>query len=547
VAGPVLINIDAGRTSRPRPRRPGSERRITVVAIALAGAFVALAILSAVVSVPALGVWLPVHLLLAGGAATAIAGVMPFFSSAVANAPPAPGLLRMLGVLGVAAGAALVAGGRLVSPGLAQDGWLAGIGGLVFTGGLLAVAGATLLPLRSALGGRRMVVGVVYGMALVNVIIGATLASLLLLGWLPAAQAWPALKPAHAWLNVFGFVSLVIAGSLLHLMPTVVGARIGRSGAAQVVVVAITSGPLLCAAGFILESHIAAVAGAVLLLIGAAALAAHGYDVVRRAARWTTDPGWHRFTTWSLVMGLAWFVVGSAIAAWLVIDGGAGPAGWRMGPLMAPIGIGWVAQVLIGAWSHLVPAVGPGSPQRHAAQRRRLGPTRQRAPDRPQRRRGARCRQRRERRAACRTGRPGARRPGARRRAGAAPHRLGSQGVRNGLCHCYAALMNEPKNVTPGREGEGERADWSGWSMPARGRGIPWLGILLVLVGLALLIQYFVPTLSAGTLVLLAIATAFIAAWLIGGSRLAMIPGLLILGLGVAELIEDLASAWTGR
>jgi nitrite reductase (NO-forming) len=70
---------------------------------------------------------------------------------------------------------------------------------------------------------------------------------------------------------------------------------------------------------------------------------------------------------------MAWFVVGSAVAAWIVAAGGAGAAGWRMGPLIAPIGLGWIAQVLIGAWSHLVPAVGPGGPERHAAQRRVLG------------------------------------------------------------------------------------------------------------------------------------------------------------------------------
>ncbi len=103
--------------------------------------------------------------------------------------------------------------------------------------------------------------------------------------------------------------------------------------------------------------------------------------------------------------------------------------------------------------------------------------------------------------------------------------------------------MNEPKNVTPGWGDEGDSREGSNWSWDARGRGrgFPWLGVLLVLVGIALLVGYFVPGLSAGTLVLLAIATAFLAAWLIGGAWLAMVPGLLVLGLGVAELIEDMA------
>jgi hypothetical protein len=102
--------------------------------------------------------------------------------------------------------------------------------------------------------------------------------------------------------------------------------------------------------------------------------------------------------------------------------------------------------------------------------------------------------------------------------------------------------VNEPRNVTPGWRDEGDRQDWSklGWDGPGR-RGFPWLGVLLVLVGIALLVQYFLPNVSAGTVTFLAIATAFLAAWLIGRVWVAMVPGLIVLGLAVAELIEDLA------
>ena len=113
--------------------------------------------------------------------------------------------------------------------------------------------------------------------------------------------------------------------------------------------------------------------------------------------------------------------------------------------------------------------------------------------------------------------------------------------------------MSEPRNVTPGHE-EGsdefraryyteraEEPEWMAWKWANRGRGFPWLGVLLVLIGLALLVQYFVAAVSAGTLVLLAIGIAFLAGWLIGGSRFSMIPGVLVTALGVAELIEDLA------
>lgn len=112
--------------------------------------------------------------------------------------------------------------------------------------------------------------------------------------------------------------------------------------------------------------------------------------------------------------------------------------------------------------------------------------------------------------------------------------------------------MNEPRNVTPGqnegdefraryRQERAEEPEWMAWRWANRGRAFPWLGVLLVLIGLALLAQYLFPQVSAGTLVLLAIGLAFMAGWLFGGSWFSMIPGVLVASLGTAELIEDLA------
>jgi hypothetical protein len=41
--------------------------------------------------------------------------------------------------------------------------------------------------------------------------------------------------------------------------------------------------------------------------------------------------------------------------------------------ITAPLVLGWIAQVLVGAWTQLVPAIGPGDQVAHAAQRRLLG------------------------------------------------------------------------------------------------------------------------------------------------------------------------------
>jgi hypothetical protein len=111
--------------------------------------------------------------------------------------------------------------------------------------------------------------------------------------------------------------------------------------------------------------------------------------------------------------------------------------------------------------------------------------------------------------------------------------------------------MNEPRNVTPDdarpdefhRNYYNERAEgpeWAAWSWGRRGWSFPWLGVLLVLVGAGLLIQYFVPGVSAGALVLAALGLVFIAAWVFGRSRWAVVPGLLILALATAGLAREL-------
>lgn len=104
--------------------------------------------------------------------------------------------------------------------------------------------------------------------------------------------------------------------------------------------------------------------------------------------------------------------------------------------------------------------------------------------------------------------------------------------------------MTAPRNVTPGFEDPQPRGtdtpDWLGWSWTTRGRSFPWLGVLLVVVGAGLLIEYLVPGISVATLVLIALAAVFLYGWLMGGSYFAAIPGLLIGAAAVARLIDEL-------
>ena len=202
---------------------------------------------------------------------------------------------------------------------------------------------------------------------------GVVLATAMLAGYGPIIDRWALLKPAHAWLNVFGFLSVVIATSLIHLAPTVAGSRIRPRASAIVAIAALLVGAPVVALGFAFGSDVVARLGAGIELVGALALAAHGLAVRRDRGRWTTDPRWHRMAAWSITAAPLWFVVAVAIAAGRILLLGAVPAAWSIELLAVPLVLGWFVQVLIGSWTHLVPAIGPGDQPAHAAQRAALG------------------------------------------------------------------------------------------------------------------------------------------------------------------------------
>jgi nitrite reductase (NO-forming) len=349
------------------------DRRITFGGLALAAGFVLASLLAATLGAlwGATGLaagWLPLHLLLAGAAGTAISAVLPFFTTALAAAAPAPAWLRAIGIGGVALGAAIVSASVAVGAGWIGQG--AAVGYLV---GLAAVAVAAVAPLRSGLGTRRALVERAYVAGIAQVAISVTIASAFLAGWAPVVERWAWLKPAHGWLNVVGFLSVVMVATLVHLGPTIEGGRIQPRRSAAGAVVGLAVGAPLVALGYALQADQVARAGAVAVMVGAAAVAVHMVAVARDHGRWTTDAAWHRFTRFSLRAGSVWFAVAVTVAAVRVLWLGADPAAWALDLVAVPLAIGWVLQVLMGSWSHLIPSIGPGEPVAHARQRRILG------------------------------------------------------------------------------------------------------------------------------------------------------------------------------
>lgn len=345
------------------------DRRITMAGLLIAAGFVGLATLGAAhLAFGRTGLWIPLHLALAGAASTAVASVLPFFTTALAAAPPADPGLRAAAIGAIAVGALLAS---IAVPMSVTS--LAVLGGMTFVGGIVLVAIAAIRPLRHGLGIRRPLIEVAYGLALTQVALGALLATAFVAGVGAVAANWALLKPAHAWLNVFGFLAVVIAATLVHLAPTVVGGRIKARRSAIIGIGGLAAGPPLVAVGMAFALDPIARIGAATEIVGSVALVVHAVVVLRDRGRWTTDRDWHRFTTWSLSAAPIWLLVTTAMAAGSVLRFGAAPAAWSVSAIATPLTIGFVGQVLIGSWSHLVPAVGPGSQAAHAEQRAVLG------------------------------------------------------------------------------------------------------------------------------------------------------------------------------
>ena len=375
-ASPALASFGGPRPGapfQPGPRR-ADDRRVAVASLAVAAGFLGLAVIAVIVR-PIVGAsaapWLPLHLALAGGATTAIAGVMPFFVAALTAGRPAPMGLRVAAVALVATGA-LAVSVRGVVPSIE---WMPPVGGLVYLAGIGATALAVRRSGRAGLMARRPVVTLGYMAALANVAIGASLGILAAAGWAPVLERWASLRPAHAWTNVIGFVSVVIVATLLHFLPTVLGTRIVPRRAAIVAVLAIAMGSPIVVVGLVAGWGAVAGGGAALTLVGAGALAVEAGRMVRARGRWTTDPGWHLLAEGGLLAGVAWFCVGASLASGRVVLAGWGLAAdaWSTPLVGAALVLGWIVQVLIASWTHVLPSIGPGGPPEHSRQRAILG------------------------------------------------------------------------------------------------------------------------------------------------------------------------------
>ena len=210
--------------------------------------------------------------------------------------------------------------------------------------------------LRRALPGRFRVTVRYYLAAAACVPVGATLGAWLARG-LDDEQHGGVLV-AHSMVMVLGWIGLTVTGTLVTLWPTMLRTRMdarAESLARQALPVLVTAIAVL-ATGAALGSRPAALAG----LVGyAAGLVWWGRALVGPARQAPPKV----FATWSVSAALGWAVVALALVGWRL----ATSPSWATladgyGTVAAVVVVGFAAQLLFGALSHLIPSVLGGGP-----------------------------------------------------------------------------------------------------------------------------------------------------------------------------------------
>jgi len=341
------VTIEVGRTP---PGRATWHRRTGLVPLAYLAAMVAVGLAHPVVPQSR---WLLIHLLLLGAVANAILIWGAHFTAAILRTPgPARRRGEAVRLMVLNAGVLTVLAGGSFGPA-----WLGVPGAAVVFTAVTAHLWVLAVRLRQALPARFAVTVHYYLAACVALLAGIPAGALMLL--LDDAKR-PRLLLFHAHLNLLGFVTLTVLGTLLTLWPTVLRTRMveGAARAATRALPLSLAGLALLGVGTLAWWPVPAAAGLAGLAAAVIEMAIPSIATARQR-----PPA--SFATWSIAAGLGWLLValaGDAVA--LLSAPSAAVAADRFDTIVVPLGGGFVAQVLLGALSYLLPMALGGGPAR---------------------------------------------------------------------------------------------------------------------------------------------------------------------------------------
>jgi nitrite reductase (NO-forming) len=302
--------------------------------------------------------WLALHLLVLGAATNAVFVWSRFFAEALLHARPGStrsAVMRLVLLnVGVAAVLAGVAGGLVA---VAVTG-----AALVVSAVIAHVASLLRMVWSSPLAGPLAVVAWYYVAAGTALAAGGTLGGVMAAGSARSPAVDDALVLAHAQVNLLGWLGLAIIGTEFMLWPMVLRTRMSQdapraarrvlaltAGGLSVTVATLLASPYLSVMRWLAAAGMAAyLAGAVLALVPA------------RREMLVKPP--RTAAAWALLAGTVWLI--SALAADTVaLAAGLQEADRMLDRLLMPVlGIGVVAQILIGALTFLLPVTVGGGP-----------------------------------------------------------------------------------------------------------------------------------------------------------------------------------------
>lgn len=295
--------------------------------------------------------WLMIHLLLLGAAGHSILVWSRYFADTLARLPATPRreqsqrlVVFNLGVL-------------VVATGIVTDVWPLVVAGAVAVVAAVLWHVATIVRgLRGALASRFSFTLHFYVAAGLLLPVGVTLGT-----WLATNPGEPVetrLRLAHASINVLGWIGLTVLGTILTLGPTMLRTRIveGAEARTRRALLVLLGGIAVIVAATLVDVVPLVAAGLAVYAFGAG-MVAWGVVQAGRAKPPTSFP------TWSLAAGIAWLL---ALLLWtaarVALAGTWAEAGDVFDAVVPYLAAGFVAQVLLGALSYLVPVVMGGGP-----------------------------------------------------------------------------------------------------------------------------------------------------------------------------------------
>lgn len=303
-------------------------------------------------SIPA-SVWLMVHVMLLGAATNAIVIWSAHFSAALSRLPDKPDrrdeIIRLV-LLNISVIVLLVAVVRGQWP-------VTLISGLVIFAVVAWHTWELLSRMRRALPSRFGATVRYYVLAGLFLMVGVGLGVLTSRGGFDL-RLQVGLVFAHASVNVLGWIGLTIVGTLVTLWPTILRtqAAAGAERAARRALPILAVGIAIVALGSLAGVRLLAVVGLVIYLVGLAVASKPMLAETRHK-----PPS--SFAAWSVLAGWVWFLACiAAVALIAAISPTWEQISQRAGALTSLLIVGFVAQVLAGALSYLLPVMAGGGP-----------------------------------------------------------------------------------------------------------------------------------------------------------------------------------------